>query len=313
MIVTVTLNPSVDRTISVPQVEVGSINRAQLIAVDPGGKGVNVSRALASFGAKTHAVLVCGDLGDTWFASSLTKLGIAHSVIKADGITRSNVTVVDSRGAVTKFNEPGFELTQKIVSEVRSALAALDLKGAWVLFAGRLNPGADVNTYKDLAEYARSLGAKIAMDGSGPEFKAAMSMKPDLIKPNQFELGELVGRELLTLDSVIDAAHEVIELGIGQVLCSLGVDGAVLISPQGVVHCEPEHVAQGTPVGAGDILLAIYLGGGAQPSALKDAIAWSAASVPLEGTAIPTKAQAAAVGVKESTTPPALRELAEVH
>ena len=310
---TVTLNPSVDRTISVGDLRVGSINRAELIAVDPGGKGVNVSRALSAFGADTYAVLVCADLGSDWFDRSLTKLSIPHTVIKADGVTRSNITVVGGDGAITKLNEPGFTLTADVIHHVKEALAGLDLSGAWVVFAGRLNPGADVNTYKDLAEYVRSLGAKIALDGSGPEFKAAMSIKPDLIKPNQFELGELVSMDLHRIDDVIDAARELISQGIGQVLCSLGVDGAILITADEIIHCEPEKVAQGTPVGAGDILLALYLGGGAQPSALKDAIAWSAASVPLEGTAIPTKAQATAVGVIVNDAPSALRELAEVH
>ena len=313
MIVTVTLNPSVDRTIAVGDLRVGSINRAQLVAVDPGGKGVNVSRALSAYGAKTYAVLICGDLGDAWFGQSLTKLSIPHTIIKSEGMTRSNITVVSGDGAVTKFNEPGFTLTPTLISEVKHALSGLDLNGAWVVFAGRLNPGADVDTYKDLAQYVRSLGAKVALDGSGPEFKAAMSEKPDLIKPNQFELGELVGRDLHSMEDVLVAARELIDDGIGQVLCSLGVDGAVLVSSKDVIHCEPEKVAQGTPVGAGDILLAIYLGGGAQPSALKDAIAWSAASVPLEGTAIPTKAQATAVGVIVNDAPSALRELAEVH
>lgn len=313
MIVTVTLNPSVDRTISVADLKVGSINRAQLIAVDPGGKGVNVSRALAAYGADTYAILICAELGSDWFGRSLTQLSIPHTVIKAEGITRSNITVVGGDGAITKLNEPGFELTAKLVGDVKNALKGLELSGAWVVFAGRLNPGADVHAYKELAEYVRSLGAKVALDGSGPEFKAAMSIHPDLIKPNQFELGELVGRDLHKIDDVIEAAKEIIAQGVGQVLCSLGVDGAILISPEAITHCEPQTAAQGTPVGAGDILLAIYLGGGAQPSALKDAVAWSAASVPLEGTAIPTIAQATAVGVVVNDAPSAQRKLAEVH
>jgi fructose-1-phosphate kinase PfkB-like protein len=97
------------------------------------------------------------------------------------------------------------------------------------------------------------------------------------------------------------------------VLCSLGKDGAILVTADEVVHCEPEHSATGTPVGAGDILLAIYLGAGATPGALKDAIAWSAASVPLPGTAIPTPEQAAVVGVRINEIPIELRELTEVH
>ena len=313
MIVTVTTNPSIDRTIEVDKLAIGSVNRGKLTSVDPGGKGVNVSRALAAFGADTHAVVVCGDLGGEWFAKKLNDANIIHDVITVDGITRSNVTLKEGSGSVTKINEPGFELTAEIIDDLKRTLNHLNLKGSWVVLAGRLNPGADVNTYRDLAQFVRERGALVAIDGSGPEFRAAMSVKPDLIKPNQFELAELVGRPLKTISDVIAAAREVIAGGVQQVLCSLGKDGAILITAAEVMHCEPEQIAIGTPVGAGDILLAIYLGSGAKPEGLKSAIAWSAASVPLTGTAIPTPAQAAAIGVKVNEIPTETRELAEVH
>ena len=313
MIITVTTNPSIDRTIAVNSLTLGGVNRGDLNAIDPGGKGVNVSRALAVYGAKTHAVLICGDLGSQWFGKKLNALNIAHNIIKAEGITRSNITLQEANGAVTKINEPGFELTKVVLNELLQTLDGLELKGSWVVLAGRLNPGADVNTYRDLAQFVRDRGAKVAIDGSGPEFRAALSVKPELIKPNQFELAELVGRPLKTIHDVIAAAREVIDGGVEQVLCSLGKDGAILVTADDVMHCEPENAATGTPVGAGDILLAIYLGGGATPSALKDAIAWSAASVPLPGTAIPTSAQASAVLVKTNEVPKDSRELAEVH
>lgn len=313
MIITVTTNPSIDRTVAVGDLVLGGVNRGDLSAIDPGGKGVNVSRALAAYGADTHAVLVCGDLGSQWFGKKLNENQIAHTIIKADGITRSNVTLQEADGTVTKINEPGFALSENVMEQLRKKLDNLELNGAWVVFAGRLNPGADVNTYRDLARYVRVRGAKIAIDGSGAEFRAALEVHPELIKPNQFELAELVGRPLKTVHDVIAAAREVIESGVEQVLCSLGKDGAILVTKDQVIHCEPEQAAIGTPVGAGDILLAIYLGGGAQPNALKDAIAWSAASVPLPGTAIPTPAQAAAVGVKVNEVLTDSRELAEVH
>lgn len=313
MIITVTTNPSIDRTVAVTDLVLGGVNRGDLNAIDPGGKGVNVSRALSAYGADTHAVLVCGDLGSQWFAKKLNESNIAHTIIKADGITRSNVTLQEADGTVTKINEPGFSLTDDVLEQLRKTLDSLSLQNNWVVFAGRLNPGADLNTYRDLARFVRDRGAKIAVDGSGAEFRAAVGVHPELIKPNQFELAELVGRPLKTIHDVIDASREIISEGVQQVLCSLGKDGAILVTKDQVVHCEPEVAAVGTPVGAGDILLAIYLGGGAVPIALKDAIAWSAASVPLPGTAIPTPAQAVAVGVKVNEVLTDSRELAEVH
>ncbi len=313
MIITVTLNPSIDRTISMPKLKIGSVNRVELTSVDPGGKGVNVSRALDAFGVKTYAILVCGELGAHWFDRKLDEHHIPHAIIDAEGITRNNITIVEADGSVTKLNEPGITLTKEIISSVKESLDAIEIEGNWVVFAGKLNPGAHVDTYRELAQFARERGAKIAIDGSGPEFKSALEIKPDLIKPNQYELAELVGRSLNNIHEVIAACREVIDRGVGQVLCSLGVDGAILVTKDEVIHCEPETAASGTPVGAGDILLAIYLGGGAVPHALKNAIAWSAASVPLAGTAIPTKEQAAAVGVRENKEINDQRKLLEVH
>jgi 1-phosphofructokinase len=313
MIITVTTNPSIDRTLEIEKLAVGSVNRGKLTSIDPGGKGVNVSRALAAFGVDTHAVVVCGDLGSEWFAKKFDDLNIIHDVLSVEGVTRSNITLKEGNGFVTKINEPGFNLTSEIVEDLKRTLSHLNLKDSWVVLAGRLNPGADINTYKVIAELVRSHGAYVAIDGSGPEFRAALQVKPDLIKPNQFELAELVGRPLKTINDVISAAEEIIQSGVKQVLCSLGKDGALLITADTVIHCEPEQVAVGTPVGAGDILLAIYLGGGANPNALKNAVAWSAASVPLPGTAIPTPEQAAAVLVKTNEIPTKNRELAEVH
>ena len=312
MIVTVTLNPSVDRTISIAKLDRGTVNRAEMIAVDPGGKGVNVSRALAAYGSETFALLVCGSFGSRWFAERLTGLNVAHHIVLGNGVTRNNVTLVEGDGTVTKINEPGFELSDAVLSDVKTALSEIDLKDCWVVFAGALNPDADPLTYNKLATYVRSLGAKVAIDTSGEELKAAIEIAPELIKPNQHELSELVGRNLITIADIVAAAREVLDKGVGAIVCSLGADGALYIDHETVVHAEPETPVAGVPVGAGDILLATFIAGGANAEALASAVAWSAASVPLEGTAIPSAAQAMAVKVNVNSGFDATRSLVEV-
>ncbi len=312
MIVTVTLNPSVDRTISIAKLDRGTVNRAEMIAVDPGGKGVNVSRALAAYGSETFALLVCGSFGSRWFAERLTELNVAHHIVLGNGVTRNNVTLVEGDGTVTKINEPGFELSDAVLSDVKTALSEIDLKDCWVVFAGALNPDADPLTYNKLATYVRSLGAKVAIDTSGEELKAAIEIAPELIKPNQHELSELVGRNLITIADIVAAAREVLDMGVGAIVCSLGADGALYIDNETVVHAEPETPVAGVPVGAGDILLATFIAGGANAEALASAVAWSAASVPLEGTAIPSAAQAMAVKVNVNSGFDATRSLVEV-
>ncbi len=313
MIATVTLNPSIDRQLMLNHLAVGEVNRADLNHIHPGGKGVNVSRALKSFGAATHALLVGASLGGRWFDEQLTELGIDHEVIITSGVTRSNLTIVEANGTVTKINEQGFSITPEILADVRNALSNLDLQDQWVVFAGRLNYGAPTDTYLHLAQYARSLGARVAVDASDAELANSLwSDGPDLIKPNQHELASIVGRELVTMNDVIDAAREVIARGVKAVLCSLGADGALYITADSAVHAEPAHPVNGVPVGAGDIMLATFLGGGANVDALAGAVAWSAASVALPGTSIPTPAQAQAVEVLVHHDLDAQRSLVEV-
>lgn len=314
MIITVTLNPSIDRTMHLQNIYLGEINRARYTTLDPGGKGVNVSRALRSYGAKTYAVLVCGQLGQHWFSETLTLADIPHKIVNAQGITRTNITLVESDGRVTKINESGFTLTQVDLDNVRNAIASQELSNSWVVLAGRLNPGLDSHTYCDLAKFAKEKGAKVAVDASGAELKATISAGVvDLIKPNQHELSELVNRPLHTTQDVIIAAREIISVGVPTVLCSLGADGALLITADDVVHCEPREQVTGTPVGAGDILLGIFLGAGADVEALEKGVAWSAASVPLEGTSIPSPAQAALIKINTKLHFDDNRDLVEVE
>jgi 1-phosphofructokinase len=298
-VLTVTLNPSIDRTIALSSLSVGEINRALSTTLHPGGKGVNVSRAARAFGNDTHALFIGGTLGDAWMSSELTQAGIAHTVISHGDAIRSNMTIVEADGTVTKINEPGPTLGMAELAQVKEALAKLPLENNWVVFAGRLNPGLSASAYAELAAFVKSRGAKVAVDTSGEELAAAVKATAvDLVKPNHHELSELVGRQLHTIEDVIIAAREVIAGGVETVLCSMGADGAILITADGATHCEPIEKVSGTPVGAGDILLGIFIAAGCSVSALEAAIAWSAASVPLPGTSIPSPAQAGAVTVR---------------
>jgi len=314
MIITVTTNPSIDRTVGIDSLKIGSVNRVQMLSVDPGGKGVNVSRALAAYGAATFALIVCGSFGSRWFKEHLDALNIDHNILLVNGDTRCNTTVVEEQsGAVTKINEPGFDFTAEMSHDLKSALSELDLANNWVVFAGRLNPGANAETYRDLVDFAHERGARVAVDASGDELRiVAKSSRPELIKPNQHELAELVGRPLPTMEHIVSAAREVLTWGVKMVLCSLGADGAILITDSEVAHVEPAEPVVGVPVGAGDILLATFLAGGVNAKALSKAVAWSAASVPLEGTSIPTLEQVEAVQVRVTITLDTHRTLVEV-
>jgi len=310
MIITVTLNPSVDRTVRLPRLTPGSVHVTTLVREDAGGKGVNVSRALGTQGFASHAVVVAGGDRAPWLEASLQAVGAQVARIPIAASMRINLTVVDDAGQVTKLNEPGPVIDQTTLMAVEAEVARLlgDSETAgedWLVLAGRLPQGLADDAYVRLIDTAHAVGAKVAVDADGPTLAAAVEHRPDLIKPNIHELAELVGRPLATIDDARTAAIEVLGWGVGRVLCSLGSDGALLVTPDQISFAAPEAPVIGTPVGAGDVLLAGFIAHGTDADALVEAIKWSAAAVRLPGTGVPTNEQSAREAVEVfSTIPP---------
>ena len=293
MIITVTLNPSIDRTLYLSHLEKGLINRVNTVQVDPGGKGVNVSRALKAYGAKTYAILVGGGLSGKWLSTALDEQHIRHKILTTSNPIRTNLTIVEANGEVTKINEPGSPLEENTLKELKKSISRSWLKKNWVVLAGQPSPETSENVYPELVAFAKSKGALVAVDASGEVLaKLLKEVKPDLIKPNQQELSTLVGYPINTIRQAVDACKNIVADGVKKVLCSLGPDGAIAVDENSVTFAEPTRQVQGIPVGAGDILLAIYLAAGMNSEALQEAVKWSAASVALPGTAIPTFEQA---------------------
>jgi len=289
MIITVTPNPSVDRTLELDRVRRGEVLRATATRTDAGGKGVNVTRALIANGISSLAVLPLGGADGRLLRALLEDGGIPHRAVPIRATTRSNVTLSEPSGAVTKINAPGdalepVELDALIDATVRS------LPGAtWLVGCGSLPDGAPADLYATLTERAHAAGVAVAIDSSGAPLAAALEAGPDLIKPNLVELVELVARPLDTIDDIVAAAQQVRARGAGAVLVSLGARGAVLVDA-GTPHlAAPPRVVARSDVGAGDTLLAGFLAaGGTGADALRSAVAWGAAAVALPGTSIPT-------------------------
>ncbi len=314
MIITVTLNPSIDRTLYLSHLEKGVINRVNSVQVDPGGKGVNVSRALNSYGAKTFAILVGGGLSSKWLSTALDDQKIKHKILTTSNSIRTNLTLVEANGDVTKINEPGSPIDSNTLIEIKKSIAKFWLKKNWVVLAGQPSPETSDNVYPELINFAKSKSANVAVDASGDVlYKVLREVKPDLIKPNQQELSSLVGYQINNIRQAVDACKSIVNDGVRKVLCSLGSDGALFVDENNVIFAEPTHQVHGIPVGAGDILLAIFLAAGQNAEALKEAVKWSAASVSLPGTAIPTFEQANKIEVLLNEEIDFQRELENVN
>jgi 1-phosphofructokinase len=261
--------------------------------VDPGGKGVNVSRALAAAGHKTRAVLPCGGSEGLQLGALLESEGIDVVPVAIAGAVRANVTVVEPDGTTTKLNELGPELTAAeaaaLVAAVQDAAAAQSVD--WVACCGSLPPGLGGSFYPDLIRALSGSGTRICVDSSGGPLLAALDAGPDLIKPNAEELAEAAGRPIRTLGDAVDAAQALRQRGVGAVLASLGADGALLVEGDGVLHGEAPVTSPRSTVGAGDALLAGFLAaGGTGARGLRNGLAWGAAAVSLPGSRMPTPA-----------------------
>jgi 1-phosphofructokinase len=289
MIVTLTLNPSVDRTVEVEALARGEVMRALGVRVDPGGKGINVSRALATHGRPTRAVVTVGGAEGEHLVALLRDTGIEIVPVRIQGAIRSNITVVEPDGTTTKFNEPGAELSPDELNAVFTAVKDAVESADWLVASGSLPPGTPAGVYADLVRSLATSGICVAVDTSGPALEAVLPAGPSLVKPNRDELAEVTGRPMLTIADVVEAASRLRDLGAGAVLASLGEQGAVLVDDEGAIHGVTPAVPPLSSVGAGDAMLAGFLaGGGKGADALVEALAWGAAAVLQPGSGMPS-------------------------
>lgn len=293
MIVTLTLNPSLDRTLELETLVRGEVHRTAEPTLEPGGKGVNVTRALASNGIASVAVLPVGGGEGNELRTLLETAGVRAHFVPVAGRTRSNITIAESDGTVTKLNEPGSTLTHDDLSTLIRVLRTIVTAGDWVVMSGSVPPGFSAGQIAEIADALSTLEVSLAIDTSGDALVASLAARPRLIKPNRDELCQIVGRPVSSIADVIAAAQEVRAGGIQNVLVSLGSDGAVLVTPDATLIGESVVEKPRSTVGAGDSFLAGFLSKFTRDesdleSALLEALAWGAAATSLPGSAVPS-------------------------
>jgi 1-phosphofructokinase len=308
MIVTFTANPSLDRTIELPaQLDRGGVQRAFATHEQPGGKGVNVSRALIASGLDTLAVLP-GTSADPMLVA-LRAEQIPTSSLAIMGRIRSNITLTEPDGTTTKINEPGPTLDESDELALIDLIVARARDAAWLILAGSLPPGLPVDFYARVVAAIREAGPgsegtvpRIAVDSSGEPMAAliASGLGVDLIKPNAEELAELTGigdGDSLEADplAAYAAAETLVARGCGAILATLGAHGAVLVTADGGWRATMPPIVPVSTVGAGDSSLAGYLvsdlAGGTPEQRLAQAVAHGSAAASLPGSTMPATSQ----------------------
>ncbi|SDQ13572.1 1-phosphofructokinase [Actinopolyspora saharensis] len=289
MIVTVTPNPSLDRSVALGRLERGAVHRSERSLLEPGGKGVNVARALAAADHGAVALLPTGGAEGSRLAELLAPESVSVVEVPIEGTTRTNLTLLEPDGTTTKINEPGSALNRGELEGLRSRLGELAARADWVVACGSLPAGCPEDLHAALVRTSRSAGTRVAVDASGGPLAEARWARPDLIAPNLSELAELVGRELSDLAEVVSAAREVRRDDVGAVLVTLGERGAVLVEARGCWHANSRARWVRSTVGAGDAALAGFLLAGADgPEALRHAVAYGTAGVELSGSRMPS-------------------------
>ncbi|WP_336216729.1 1-phosphofructokinase [Nonomuraea sp. LPB2021202275-12-8] len=306
MILTLTLNPSLDRTIEIASLARGAVIRAAAARLDPGGKGVNVSRALLANSVASRAVVPFGGDEGRQLVYLLRQEGLDMATVPVAGRTRSNVTLAEPDGTVTKINEPGTALSPGELDTIADAVLAEAHEADWVVASGSLPPEVPADVYAGLCRRFAGAGIHVAVDTSGPALARSLGAGPALVKPNLDELSGATGMPILCVGDVVEAAAKLRAAGARTVLASLGADGAVLVEDQGIWYGEATVTEPRSSVGAGDAMLAGFLAGGAGgETALVEALAWGAAAVRLPGSRMPGPGDIRRDGVRVGRPDPA--------
>ena len=303
MIITLTANPSLDRTASLDApLARGQVQRVSGVTVEPGGKGVNVARAIHYAGQPVRAVLPAP--GQDPILAALNQLGVEYRTVGVDEGVRMNLTLTEPDGTTTKLNEPGPRLTDEQI-EALAALVVSEAEGAeWVVLSGSLPPGVPADFYATLVRRLRPLGVKVAVDTSDDPLQALVDnfpdAAPDLLKPNSDELAQLTGADAEQLEAAakagdpsaaVAASRSLVERGVTAVMGTLGASGAVLVTADGAWHASPPPIVPRSTVGAGDSSVAGYVladcGGEAAPGRLRTAVAYGSAAASMAGSALP--------------------------
>lgn len=257
-IVTITLNPAIDKSAVVDQIVPEHKLRCRHVKREPGGGGINVSRALQKLGAKSVAMFSSGGATGLLLQDLLRNEGIVPQPVEVGNWTRENFIVVESStNHQFRFGMPGPELTVQEAEAFLMALEKLQPKPDLVVGSGSLPPGLPADFYARLAQKTKKLGARFVLDTSGESLQQAAKEGVFLLKPNLGELSKLAGVDSIHAEEVEEFARQVLAQGPSEVVVvSMGPAGAMLVTKGEAVHVSAPPVHKLSTVGAGDSMVA---------------------------------------------------------
>ena len=299
-IITVTLSPAIDVHCHLPELVPEKEHLAMVSSRDFGGKGVNISRVLTANGVENTAFVVMGKESEKEFSEGLSKEGITHRGFLVEGRIRENITLHTDDGKETRisFASPA-KINDGLWRKIESDLLASVTEGSVVTLTGRVPEGISIASVKDTLLRLKSLSIKTVIDSKSFSLDDLIACKPWLIKPNEEEIEQYVGKRVTSLSDAITAAKRLYSDGIENVMISLGAQGAVLVCDSGCYCATPPTVQVKSTVGAGDSTIAGFLTGiarGMSPNqGLAFAVSCGTASCMTDGTAAPLEENIATI------------------
>lgn len=294
VIVTVTMNPAIDKTVEVEEFVCRGLNRIRKVEYDAGGKGINVSKTIHELGGHSVATGFLGGNNGQIIANVLKEKGIACDFVWVSGETRTNTKVVEDDGSLTELNELGPMIDDKDICELKSKLLGYADKNTMFIFAGSIPADVSKDIYREMICLLKEQGASVLLDADGEVFSRTIEAIPNIIKPNQIELegylGLQEGTEILEL---IKAAESIEKKGVKNIIVSMGKNGALFLLEDYKVRCPGLSIKAHSAVGAGDAMVAALAYAWDQQLGKEETVelcmATSAGAVTTIGTKPPTR------------------------
>jgi 1-phosphofructokinase family hexose kinase len=278
VILTLTVNPALDRNLSVDRLAFE--DRAYILKTSesPGGRGINASRVIHTFGGKTLAIAPSGGATGKQFEALSSCCSFPMELVPIAKEMRTNFTVTDEQGLTVKLNELGPPLKPKELDRIAAAVESKLAKARWLMICGSLPPGVAPHFYTDLLLVAHKKKVKTLLDTDGDALLHGMEAKPTVVGPNQQEAERLLNRALITRSHLVDALQRIYAMGAESIVLSLGARGAIAKTTNEIIEVIPPRVEAVCPIGAGDALAAAFVWAMDRKSDFVDAVRWGVAA-----------------------------------
>lgn len=259
-VLTVTLNPAIDKTTAIPNFKAGKDFRSQETYLSAGGKGVNVSRVLKSLKTPTIATGFLGGANGIYIQKQLKKEKIRSNFTTTLGNTRINLTILDPKTTLlTRILEPGPKVSKKEITLFLQIYKKLLTKSQYVILSGKNLPQTNINLYANLIQIAKEKNVFVAFDTSDKELVSGIKQKPWMVKPNLEEAQYLLKKKINSLPEIKNAAYTLYKKGVSITAITLGSKGAVVFDGNEMIFAQPPKITRINPVGCGDAFLAGFI------------------------------------------------------